>query len=444
MGEGMAKTVDVSETIGRQRFGPFHVRIIVLCLCVQFLDGFDQQALAYAAPTLRTAWNISPQDLGRVFGFQAFGTGLGSVLLGPLADIVGRKKILISAVTIFGVLTLCTVLLTSADQLLVLRTLTGFGLGAALPLTFVIANEFAPLKNRARMVAAMACGFAIGGASSGLLQAEMLPAFGWQGIFILGGTMPLVLAVALIVFLPESVRYLTARGGQERQIAAILKRVDSKLDFPPDTKFVAAAEPRRAGFRPVQLFTENRAATTVLLWLTYLVCLTSLNTLNNFLPLALNLAGLPQQQAGRITTLFQFGGIAGVLSLGVAADRYGYHKVLIAAFVMLAIFVAAIGSAGGSALLLALAVAGTGFSLVGANNTLNAFATTLYPTDIRATGVSWAGSFGRFLSGFGPIIGGVLLATLPLQPVFFIFAIPAFCGAVFVLGLMQVRRWASS
>src|SRR5207302_10694623 len=130
-----------------------------------------------------------------VFGFGAFGTGIGSVMLSPLADMFGRKKIIITAVTLFGLLSFCTVFLTSVDQLLVLRPLTGFGLGAALPLTFVMANQFPPARIRARMVAAMACGFSVGAASGGLPQAEMPPFFGWPAIFIIVGVLPPVLAL---------------------------------------------------------------------------------------------------------------------------------------------------------------------------------------------------------------------------------------------------------
>jgi MFS transporter, AAHS family, 4-hydroxybenzoate transporter len=435
----MSNYVDVAEIIGKQPFGPFHVRIIVLCLMIQFLDGFDTQALGYAAPALRDAWGLEPRDLGPVFSWGAVGTGIGSICMGLLADIFGRKRIMIAAVTVFGLLSLCTVLVTSIGQLMILRPLTGFGLGAALPLTFVTANEFAPARIRARMVAAMACGFAIGAASGGLLQAEMVPYFGWQGIFFIGGAVPLVLAIALALYLPESVRYLASRGGKADEIARILKRMDPKLIFGPGTEFVLPAERKQHGSKPAQLFAQGRAATTILLWFTYLVTLASLNTLNNWLPVALNTAGLAQAQALRITTLFQFGGIAGVLLLGVLADRFGYPKVLIAAFVGLALFVAATGSLGADALLLAGAVTGMGFCLVGANNTLNAFATTLYPTNVRATAVSWASSFGRLVGAIGPYVGGILLATMALQPVFFIFAAPALCGAVSVLLLVYAR-----
>ena len=357
------------------------------------------------------------------------------------------KKIIITAVTVFGLLSLATVLVMSVEQLMILRPLTGFGLGAALPLTFVMVNEFAPPRIRARMIAAMAWGFAIGAASGGLLQAELVPYFGWQGIFFVGGVLPLVLAIVLMLMLPESVRYLAARGGKSDEIARILKRINPQLSFPSGTEFVLPSEqkgtmppasPKVA--KPLQLFARDRAATTILLWLTFLVSLASLNTLIAFLPIVLNDAGLSQPQALRVTTLFQFGGIAGVWCLGYLADKFSYPKVLILAFLGLALFIAATGSLGSDALLLAAAVTGMGFCLVGANNTLNAFATTLYPTEIRATGVSWASSFGRLVGAIGPYGGGILLATMTLQPVFLIFAIPAVCGAISVLLLLRTRN----
>ena len=435
----MARTHDLAEIIGAQRFGAFQLRIVILCGLVQFLDGFDTQALAYAAPALREAWHVTPPQLGLVFSFGAYGTGIGSVLLSPLADIFGRKRVVIGAVTLFGLLTLATVSLTTIDQLLILRPLTGFGLGAALPLTFVIANEFAPIRMRARMVAIMACGFAVGAACGGLLQAEMAPYFGWQGIFFIGGIFPLLLAVVLALFLPESVRFLATKAGTSERIARILRQMNPALSFDSGDEFILPAEPKKQGFRPAQLFSDGRAAMTVLLWITYLVCLASLNTLNNWLPEALAMSGLARDAAVRTTTLFQFGGIAGVLLLGFFADRVGYPRVLVLAFLGLALFVAVTGSIGPSALLLALAVAGTGFCLVGANNTLNAYAATLYPTDIRSTAVGWGGSFGRFVGGLGPYFGGILLHQLPLNMVFFIFAVPALCGALAVLALQRSR-----
>jgi len=433
----MGNKVNVAELIGSQRFGAFQLRIVILCGMIQFLDGFDTQAMGYAGPALRAAWHIAPQALGSVFAFGAFGTGVGSILLGPLADVFGRRKLMIATVAIFGVLTFFTAFAHSTDELRIWRLLAGFGLGAALPLTFVVANEFAPSRIRARMIAAMACGFAVGALSGGLLEAALIPLFGWQAIFYFGGIVPVILAAALFLFLPESVRFLVTRPGTSQEIAAILNKMDARLSFATETEFVVPAEPETRGFAPIRLFSEGRAAMTMSLWVVYLVTLGLLNTLNNWLPVAINMAGLPVQRSVLMTTLFQFGGIAGVLSLGALADRIGYFRVLVSAYALLAVCIAAIGSVGNAQLALAAAIAGTGVFLIGANNTLNAFASTLYPTVIRSTGVSWGSSFGRLAGSVGPYFAGVLLAVLPLGTTFMIFAIPALIGSVGIFGMMR-------
>ncbi len=435
----MGSTVNIDELIGSQRFGAFQLRIVLLCGMVQFLDGFDTQAMAYAGPALRAAWHVAPQALGPVFAFGALGTGIGSILLGPLADIFGRRRIMISTVAIFGALTFVTAFLHTIDGLRIWRLLTGFGLGAALPLTFVIANEFAPTRIRARMIAVMACGFAVGAISGGLLEAALIPLLGWQAIFYVGGVVPLLLAAALFAFLPESVRFLATGHGNSRRIAEILVKIDGRPTFPPDTEFVVAAEPVTRGFAPLRLFSEGRAAMTISLWVVYIVTLALLNTLNNWLPVAINMAGLPVQRSVLMTTLFQFGGIAGVLSLGALADRIGYYRVLVSAYGLLAICIAAIGLVGSAQVALAVATAATGLFLVGANNTLNAFASTLYPTSIRSTGVSWGSSFGRLVGSLGPYFGGILLGILPLGPTFLIFAAPALIGSCGILAMGATR-----
>lgn len=148
---------------------------------------------------------------------------------------------------------------------------------------------------------------------------------------------------------------------------------------------------------------------TGFLWAVYPVTPGLLNTLNNWLPLAINMAGLPVQRSVLVTTLFQFGGIVGVLSLGAMADRTGYFRVLVSAYRVLALCIAAIGAAGNSPIMLSVALAATGMFLVGANNTLNAFTSTLYPTVIRSTGVPWGSNFGRLTGTAGPYFAGVLL-----------------------------------
>src|SRR5512145_2144507 len=188
-------------------------------------------------------------------------------------------------------------MIPAADNLAVLAVLrffTGIGLGAVVPLGVVIVNEFAPKRRRAAMVTLMGCGYAMGAASGGFLASYLVPAFGWHAQFYVAAGLTIVMALVLWAQLPESIRLLTIRG-RTSEIAAILKRINPQLVYPPDTQFVIRHEAREASAkhaRPLRLFMENRAVTTVLVWLALLMNTTALNYLNNWLPTLAVEAGL--------------------------------------------------------------------------------------------------------------------------------------------------------
>ena len=202
-------------------------------------------------------------------------------------------------------------------MLAVLRFITGLGLGAVVPLGVVIVNEFAPKRRRAAMVTLMGCGYAMGAASGGFLASYLVPAFGWEAQFYVAAGLTLVMAVVLWLSFPESIRLLTVRGKTE-QIVAILKRINPALSYPARHAIrLSRNEAREASankFRPVRLFMENRATTTVLIWLALLMNTTVLNYLNNWLPTLAVEAGLPQVDALRATPFLQVGGMLGVIS----------------------------------------------------------------------------------------------------------------------------------
>ena len=434
----MPNPIDVAEIIDQQRIGWFQLRIIVLCGLVQFLDGFDTQAIAYVGPTLTRAWHLDRGALGPVFGAGILGILLGSLLIGPLADWLGRKKLMIVALVIISAFSLLTARSGSLRQLLAFRFLTGLGLGGVIPSTVVITNEYAPRHRRATMVTLMACGFAVGAASGGLVTALLLP-FGWPAIFYVGGLVPLALALALVVWLPESLRLLVLKRADRSKISRLLLSVNPKLALPDDVEFAVRPETHQA--LPVfELFRDGRVGITTLLWLAFFMNLLALNFLNNWLPTVINSSGLPVQEAVRITTLFQFGGMVGVISMGALVDRYGYYPVLGTAFLFAALFTGLIGSVGSSARAIAALISGAGFCIIGVQMTLAALSATLYPTAIRSTGTSWAFGIGRLGSFSGPVLGGVLLSLgWSLQILFCVAAIPAVCGTGAIL-LMAAKK----
>lgn len=450
------RTVDVAETIDREKVSPYQCLIAFLAWLTLFLDGIDNQSIAYVAPALTEAWGLPRGALGTVFSTGVFGVALGAIVIGPLADRYGRKLVTVATVIYVGVLSLIVTqvsaisaallpIIPGADNLnvlAVLRFFTGLGLGAVVPLGVVIVNEFAPRRRRAAMVTLMGCGYAMGAASGGFLASYLVPSFGWESQFYVAAGLTIVMALVLWLHLPESIRLLTIRG-RAPEIAAILKRINAQLVYPPDTQFVIRQEAREASakaFRPFRLFMENRTATTVLIWLALLMNTTVLNYQNNWLPTLAVEAGLPQVDALRATPFLQVGGMLGVISLGFLADRFGFFRVLMTSFALGAIAIGSIGWAGPSFTLQAATIFASGFFNIGTQITLAALAATLYPTDIRSTGVSWAHGFARIGSISSVMLGGTLLAlNWELHWMYYLMSVPMIFGTLWVLLLWNVR-----
>src|SRR3954467_12675821 len=220
--------VDVAGFIDRQPVGGFQIKLLLTCAAVLFLDGFDTQAIGYVAPALAKEWGLSKAALGPVFSAGLFGLMIGALLFGPLADRIGRKKIIIFSTLAFGIGTLATAFIGDVNTLLAIRFLTGLGLGGAMPNAIAMTSEFSPHRRRATMVMVMFCGFSIGAALGGLLAAALIPQFGWRSVFLVGGIAPLLLVPILALRLPESVRFLALTGTANARVAELLALVGPK------------------------------------------------------------------------------------------------------------------------------------------------------------------------------------------------------------------------
>ena len=401
----VTSSVDVTDIMDEQKTGLFHVRIVVLCALMLFLDGIDNQGISYVAPALTQAWHLTRGALAPVFTAGIIGVALGALVTGPLTDRFGRRPMMLGTVIWFSLLTLAVTQAGDLDELLVLRFLACLGLGGLVPMAVVVSSENAPRRTRATMVTLATCGYSLGAASGGVLAAQLIPHYGWPSIFWVGGIAPLFLLLAMWAWLPESVRLLALRPGTGPRIAAILQRVNPALEFPPGVQFVNSREQPKAEFRPFQLFTESRASTTLLLWIIFFLNLTVLNLLNSWLPTLVDTTGLPHEQALRIASSFQFGGMVGVISMGVLADRVGFFRVLPIAFLVGGTCVGLVGSVGTSIYLMVAMIAVAGFCNIGCQLTSAALAASLYPTDIRGTGVNWAHGVARIFSTVGSAPG---------------------------------------
>jgi AAHS family 4-hydroxybenzoate transporter-like MFS transporter len=435
--------IDVADFIDQQPVGAFQIKLLATCAAVLFLDGFDTQAIGYVAPALAKEWGLIKGALGPVFSAGLFGLMIGALVFGPLADRIGRKKIIILSTVAFGIGSLATAFVQDVNSLLAIRFLTGLGLGGAMPNAIAMTSEFNPRRRRATMVMIMFCGFSVGAALGGLLAAALIPQFGWRSVFVVGGVAPLLLAPILLLRLPESVRFLALTGRAHQRVAELLATINPKAAFAPGTRFVIH-EPELCGIPVLHLFRDGRTAVTLLLWVVFFMSLLDLYFLSNWLPTVLNDLGASVSSAAAIGSMLQVGGVVGTFALGSIIDRFSFRALALVYFI--AVFaVGAIGQLGHSVVFVTMAIFAAGFCIVGGQIAANALAAGFYPTSVRATGVGWALGIGRVGSIVGPLIGGALLsAKWTTASVFEAAAGAALCAALAAFSLSRIAGMGGS
>ncbi len=306
----------------------------------------------------------------------------------------------------------------------------------AIALTF----EFFPKRKRSAMTVIMFTGFPLGASLGGFLSAYLISRFGWQAVFICGGILPAVLAVLLAIWLPESIRHLVVRGGRTQQLAAILERINPRAALTADTRFFVAEE-RRDGLAVGHLFRQGRALGTALIWTIFFMSLLDIYLIASWLPTLLHDAGLSLPVSVVITAMTQLSGVFACLVAAPQLDRRGPLSVLLPAYLLAALGIAALGSVGTAVGWLMLAACAAGGGIVGGQVTANAYAAAFYPTYIRATGVGWALGIGRVGAVVGPGVGGIMLALhWSRSSIFIASAVPALIAVLAVLALMRLER----
>jgi AAHS family 4-hydroxybenzoate transporter-like MFS transporter len=431
-----AGAVNVTEIIDNERFGAFQWSVAIWCGVLVTLDGFDNAAINYTAPVIAPQWGVPVPSFGPVFGAGLFGLMLGALGSGPLADRFGRKRVILVSTLIFSFFALLTTQAQSIEQLYVLRFLTGIGVGGLMPNSIALTAEYAPRRIRATVIAVMFLGFPLGAGGGGFIGSALIPALGWQSLFVLGGLLPLLLAVVAMFFLPESIRFLVTRGSRPDEVARLLNRLTRSTRFTGVETYAIEEQPL-AGFSVWHLLTEGRAVNTVLLWITFFCNLLILYFLSSWLPSVLNQSGVPLDASLRLAGLQPLAGIVGTIVLGPIVDRFGAPGIVTGLFVGVAVFVFLIGLSGSSIVLLAISIAAVGACSIGSQSFINVMSASVYPTAIRSTGVGWALGVGRIGAIIGPVVGGLLLAAhFSPTTLFFAAAVPALvaAAAMFAIG----------
>jgi AAHS family 4-hydroxybenzoate transporter-like MFS transporter len=440
-----ATVLDVRQFIDEQPFSQYQFLVAALCGMIVFIDGFDAQVMGPVLPVLSAQLHVSRPVLGSVISSGTFGMMFGALLFGPLADRLGRKPVLIACAFMFGIGSLLTATATTVSQFMAFRVFTGFGMGGAMPNAIALTSEYMPKRSRNASVMTMFCGFSFGSAVANWTVAALIRQYGWQSIFLVGGSIPIVVAILLIAFLPESIRFLVMKGGQKAKVSGYLNRI---APIPSDViEVVVGPDEHKSGgaFKVGDLFADGRAFVTLMFWVMFFMNLLNLWFLNNWLPTIMTDVGIRVETASNITSLFQIGGIVGALLLAATVGRRLSFGLLAFTYCLAAVFIFLIGSAGGSTPLLVMTVFASGMGVIGGQTISNAMSAEYYPTAIRAMGVGWCLGIGRVGSILGPYLGGHLLSYGgTTRHVFWAAAIPALIATFAALAVSLKKGGAQA
>lgn len=415
------QVLDVGALIETRPIGPAQWTVIGLCACVAMLDGMDLQSIGLAAPAMSAQLHVAPPAFGVVFSAALAGLALGAFLLGPAADRVGRKRVLVGATFCFGVFTLATAYASSLPELLVVRFLTGMGLGGAMPSFISLASEYVPKARRAAVVSLLWAGFPLGGVVGGLLGSWIIPAYGWQSIFLVGGVLPILLSMMLALALPESVSFMVAAGKSEDRIGRTLRRIFPDVSIAGETRYELTREVA-AKTSVLELFRSGRTAGTLLLWASFFFAFMILVTNSAWSPILLRRVGIAPEQTALALALFNFGSLFGSAAAGMLLNRFGVLRVLPPTITLGALAYAAVGWSAPSLDAVMVAQGLFGLLLGCASSGLIALAAIYYPVAIRSTGVGWATGIGRLGSVTGPLVVGQMVSAQWAVPTIFLVA----------------------
>ena len=433
------RTLDVNAAIDRSPFGRFQWMVVALCGILLIVDGYDVFVAGTVLPTLIKEWGLTKPQAGALQAWALFGMMFGALVLGSLADRIGRKKGVAISFALFTTATVLTGFAETPEQFKVFRFIAGLGCGGLMPNAVALMNEYAPKRLRGTMVAIMFSGYSVGGMVAAALGIGLIPSFGWQTMFFVAA-LPLALLPLILWRLPESLGFMIRQGRQD-EARRILALIDPTV--PADAQLVYT-ESKGKSASVAELFRHDRALRTVMLWVSFFCCLLLVYLLSSWLPKLLQEVGYAEKASLLSLFSLNFGGMIGAIAGGRLGDRFGLPRVVVAFFALAAVSIGLIGFAPSATLLFVLIFV-AGATTIGTQILLYASVAQLYDLSVRGSGLGWASGVGRVGAIVGPTLGGVLLAQqLPLRENFLIFAVPAAISAlamvVFALANARDRR----
>jgi AAHS family 4-hydroxybenzoate transporter-like MFS transporter len=405
-------SMDIGRILDDGPFTTMQKMVVLLASLSIVLDGFDGQLIGYAIPDIIKEWGITRGAFAPTVAAGLVGMGIGSAGAGLFADRFGRRLAVVASVFLFGAATCAIGFAPDILMIAILRFIAGLGIGGALPTSTTMTAEFTPARRRTLAVTATIVCVPLGGMLAGLFANVVLPLYGWRGLFFIGGSIPMVMGILLLLKLPESPRFLARHSDRWSELGGLLSRMQRPTVA--NTVFTDLTEQvveKRKGFGA--LFETGRKRDTIAIWCAFFMCLLTVYSAFSWLPTMLASEGLPTQIAGSGLTAWNLGGVVGGLGCALIIAKFGSRWPMVVASagaVAMAFLLKSVNVAQDTNLLIfGLGVVGLFVNAV--QCTLYALCAFIYPTNIRATGTAGGLSFGRLGAILSAFVGAMVITA---------------------------------
>lgn len=383
------------------------VAAVTMTVVLSAMDGYDVLSMTFAAPAITHEWGIGKGMLGIVLSSGLVGMALGSFALAPLADMVGRRKVVFGGLVLMAIGMLLSAFAQSLAQLTASRVVTGLGVGACVAVINPLAAEFSNARWRSFALAAMAMGYPIGGVIGGLVAALLLKLYGWPAVFWAGCVGALILIPLVAVFVPEPLVYLLSRKGDD-QLGRINKML-VRCSHRPVAAVSIPAPPARRGY--ALIFAAPQWRTTALIAGVNLLFVVAVYYVLSWLPQMVGDAGFPPSTASLVTAVANIVGVFGGFLLGAIAKRTNLRFLTAGVMIGLGLATAVFGITPSSLPLLLFAAGMCGFFLYAGAAGMYAILATCFTAEARASGSGFVIGIGRVGSAVAPSVAGWLFAS---------------------------------
>jgi benzoate transport len=424
---------DPREMLATSPMSRMQMLVIAITLGLTALDGFDILSISFASPGIAKEWGIDRAALGVVLSMELLGMALGSILLGGVADLIGRRRMLLGCLVLMTLGMVMVAGVHSLNALCVWRIVTGLGIGGMLAANNAVATEFSSVRQRDLSVSVMAIGYPLGAVFGGMVAAHLLKGGDWRAVFEFGAICTGVFLPVVFLWVPESIGWLC----QARPPGALdrVNRSLTRLGY-ERVESLPPAAPQQTRSSLINLFVGGLAPITIILSVTYFLHVTTFYFIIKWVPKIVVDMGFAPASAAGVLVWTNVGGAMGGAVLGLLTKRFDLKLLTLAVFIGSGIMVVVFGHGTADLAQLSLICALAGFFTNGGIVGVYALISRAFPTPLRASGTGFVIGVGRGGSFIAPIVAGVLFqAGIGLRLVALIMACGSLLAAVCLAAL---------